>query len=97
MYKKTIFWQKKKFIAKAQTLIRIALDMPSYFMMSLWGGQNPHQDRLGHAQLLHDVPLGNLGPPELDASPPGTSIKVFVDCRHCEKALAQMTKTTFFK
>ncbi len=60
-------------------------------------GLNPHQGHLGHPQMLHDSPLGHLGPPELDGSPPGPSIKVFVDCRHCEKALVQNTKTTFFK
>jgi hypothetical protein len=60
-------------------------------------GQNPHQGRHGHPQLLHDSPLGHLGPPELDGSPPGPDIKVFVDLRHCEKALAQNTKTIFFK
>jgi hypothetical protein len=47
--------------------------------------------------LLRDSPLGHLGPPELDGTPPGPSIKVFVDHKHCEKALAQNTKTTFFK
>jgi hypothetical protein len=60
-------------------------------------GQNPHQGRLRHSQLLHAGPLGHLGPPELNGSPPGPSIKVFVNRRHCEKALAQNTKTTFFK
>jgi hypothetical protein len=38
-----------------------------------------------------------LGPSDLNGSPPGPSIKVFVDRRQCEKALAQNTQTTFFK
>jgi hypothetical protein len=57
----------------------------------------PSSGSLGHPQLLHDSPLGQLGPLELNGSPLGPSIKVFVNHRHCEKALTQNMKTTFFK
>jgi hypothetical protein len=58
---------------------------------------NPHKACLWHSQLFLDGPLRDLGPPDLEGSPLDPSLKVFVDCRHGDKVLAQMTKTTFFK
>jgi len=52
------------------------------------------QGGLGHHQLLPDVPLGTLGPSELDGGPLGPNINVCVDWRHCDNILG---KITFFK
>jgi hypothetical protein len=38
-----------------------------------------------HSLLLHDVPLGDLGPPELDGGLLALRIKVFVDRRQNKK------------
>ncbi len=54
--------------------------------------QNPHQGCLRHPLLLHEVPLGDLGPPVLDDESLGTRIEVFLYRRNCEKVLVQLTK-----